>query len=154
MRLRSAVVAFLLACFAGGAQAATDLSGTWILNGEKGENLGMMAALDETLVIEQTAEQLTLAFTDVFGGNTTTRQVKYDLTGTTVDNVAPMGDAGKTRSTWVGDKLVTTWTTASAIPGTEIVRTETHALIDDGAMLTVTTERANRPNIVMVYEKQ
>ena len=154
MNFKSVVIAFLLVCFAGSVQAATDLSGTWELNGKKGENLGMMSALQETLVMVQTDELLTLDFTDVFRGNTTTRQVRLDLTGTSVDNKAAMGDPSKTASTWDGEKLVTTWTTASAIPGTEVVRTETHALADDGAVMTVTIERANKPNMVMVYEKQ
>ncbi len=154
MKLRNVLVLLLLVCIAGSVQAATDLSGTWELNGKKGENLGMMAALKETLVIVQTAEQMTFDFTDVFRGNTTTRQVKLDLTGVPVDNFAAMGDPSKTASTWVSGNLVTTWTTASAIPGTEVVRTETHALTDDGAVMTVTIERANKPNMVMVYEKQ
>jgi hypothetical protein len=153
MKLKSLVIALLLICFAGSAQAATDLSGTWVFNGKKGENLGMMAALEETLVVTQTAALLTIDFTDIFRGNTSTRQVKLDLTSTVADNLAAMGGKSKTKSTWDGDKLVTTWTTVNGV-GAEVVRTETHVLIDDGTGLTVTSERANKPNMVMVYEKQ
>ena len=153
MKLKHVIVALLLICFVGSVQAASDLSGTWVFNGKKGENLGMMAALEETLVVTQTAELLTIDFTDVFRGNTSTRQVKLDLTGTVADNLAAMGGKSKTASTWDGEKLVTTWTSINGV-GAEVVRTETHMLIDDGAGLTVTSERANKPNMVMVYEKQ
>lgn len=154
MKMRSVILVLLFVCLAGSAQAAADLSGTWVLDAKKGENLGMMAALEETLVVSQTNGQLTLDFTDVFRGNTTTRQVKLDLTGTAVDNFTAMGEPSKTESKWDGARLVTTWTTASAIPGTEVVRTETHTLTDEGSGLTVTIERANRPTMTMVYEKQ
>jgi len=154
MSLRSVVITLLFFCFVSSAQATTDFSGTWVMNAKMGENLGMMAALDETLVVVQTDSQLTFDFTDVFRGKTTTRQVRLNLTGAVVDNFAAMGDPSKTESNWAGDALVTTWTTASAIPGTEVVRTETHTLSADGATLTVTIERANRPTIVMAYEKQ
>jgi len=154
MSSRNVVLAILFCCFAAGAQAATDFSGTWVMNGKKGENLGMMSALNETLVVTQTDGQLIFDFTDVFRGKTSTRQVKLDLTGAAVDNFAAMGDPSKTESKWDGDKLVTTWTTASAIPGAEVVRTETHGLNADGTVMTVTIERANRPTMVLVYEKQ
>lgn len=153
MKFKSSVVAFLLICFAGSAQAATDLSGTWELNGKKGENVPMGGQFNQTIVITQTAELLTLDFTDVFQGDPTTRQIKFNLTGVTVDNLAPMIGPSKTTSKWDGEKLLTRWVTVNAT-GTEVVRTETHALIDDGAELTVTSERANKPTRVMVYEKQ
>ncbi len=148
------VFLLLLTGFAGSAQAATDFSGTWVMNTDQGENLGMMKALKETLIAEQTAGELTLKFIDIFQGNTTTREVKLDLGGNAVDNFAAMGDPSKTTSKWEGDSLVTTWVTAGAIPGTEVVRTETHVLDEEGSRLTVTIERANRPNMVLVYEKQ
>ena len=154
MQARLMVFLFMLFGFVGGVQAGTDFSGNWVMNTKLGENLGMMAALKETLTATQTAGQLTLDFIDVFQGNTTTRQVKLDLTGAVVDNFAAMGDPSKTASQWDGDKLVTTWTTAGAIPGTEVVRTGTHMLDDKGSSLTVTIERANRPTMILVYEKQ
>jgi len=153
MRFKSVMITFLLICFASVTHAATDLSGTWLLNGKKGENLGMMSALKETLVATQTADLLTFDFTDTFRGNTTTRQVNLDLTGAPADNLAAMGAQNTTVSTWEGEKLVTTWTSVNAV-GTEVVRTETHALTDDGTIMTVTIERANKPTMVMVYEKQ
>lgn len=154
MKMLRQIAFVLLVSFGMTAQAATDFAGTWVLNTKKGENLGMMAALEQTLVVAQTDVQMTLDFSNVFRGQTTTRKVTLDLGGTVVDNVAGMGDPSKTESKWDGEELVTTWTTASAIPGTEVKRTETHSLAEDGATLTVTSERASRPTMVMVYEKQ
>ncbi|MAF82793.1 MAG: hypothetical protein QGH93_03365 [Gammaproteobacteria bacterium] len=154
MKTRAMVFLLMLFGVVGSVQAETDFSGTWAMNTKLGENLGMMAALKETLTATQTAGQLTLDFIDIFQGKTTTRQVKLDLTGAVVDNFAAMGDPSKTASKWDGARLVTTWTTAGAIPGTEVVRTETHRLDDEGSSLTVTIERANRPTMILVYEKQ
>jgi hypothetical protein len=136
------------------AQSAPDLDGTWELNTEKGENLGMVAALKETLVVTQTAEQITVDFTDVFQGNTTTRQVSYDLSGEPVINYAAMGERSETVSKWIDNVLVTTWTSEGAIAGTEVVRTETRSLSEDGNIMTVTTARGERPAMVLVYERQ
>ena len=154
MKIIRLMMLLLFISFGTGALAATDFSGTWVLNTKKGENIGMMAALEQTLVVAQTDAKMTLDFSNVFRGQTTTRQVTLDLGGAVVDNVAGMGDPSKTESKWDGEKLVTTWTIASAIPGTEVIRTETHSLAGDGATLTVTSERASRPTMVMVYEKQ
>ncbi len=136
------------------AQNSPDFAGTWELNTEKGENLGMVAALKETLIVTQTAEQITLDFSDTFQGNTTTRQVSYDLSGEPVINYAAMGDRSETVSQWVDDALVTTWTSEGAIAGTEVVRTETRSLSDDGGVMTVATARGERPAMVLVYERQ
>ncbi len=136
------------------AQSPIDFSGTWVLNTKKGENLGMVAAIQETLVVTQTAEQLSLAFTDVFQGKTSTRQVTYDLGGKPVENYAAMGDRSETVSRWVDNQLVTTWTSEGAIAGTEVVRTETRAVSDDGQTMSVTSARGENPPMVMVYEKQ
>lgn len=136
------------------AQDGADFAGTWELNTKKGENLGMVAALKETLVVTQSAEQLTLDFSDIFQGNTTTRKVNYDLSGKAVINYAAMGDRSETVSKWVYDTLVTTWTSEGAIAGTEVVRTETRSLSDDGKIMTVATVRGERPAMVLVYERQ
>ncbi len=136
------------------AQNSPDFAGTWELNTEKGENLGMVAALKETLIVTQTAEQITLDFSDTFQGNTTTRQVSYDLSGEPVINYAAMGDRSETVSQWVDDALVTTWTSEGAIAGTEVVRTETRSLSEDGGVMTVATARGERPAMVLVYERQ
>jgi hypothetical protein len=136
------------------AQASPDFSGNWELNTKKGENLGMVAAIQETLVISQTADQLTIDFTDVFQGKTTTRQVIYDLAGETVANFAAMGDPSETVSKWIDDTLVTTWTSEGAVAGTQAVRTETRSLSEDADEMTVATARGDNPAMVLVYEKR
>jgi len=136
------------------AQEAVDFSGTWVLNVKKGENLGMVAAIQETLVVAQTGEEIKIDFTDVFQGNTTTRQVTYDLSGNPAENFAAMGDRSETVSKWVDADLVTTWTSEGAIAGTTVVRTETRTLMEEGQVMTVATARGEQPAMVLVYEKQ
>lgn len=136
------------------AQGVTDFSGTWVLNTKKGENLGMVAAIQETLLIAQSEDEMKIDFTDVFQGNTTTRQVTYSLTGDPVENFAAMGERSETISKWVEADLVTTWTSEGAIAGTTVVRTEIRKLTDDGQVMTVSTARGERPAMVLVYEKQ
>ena len=138
----------------GTTQDPADFSGTWELNVKKGENLGMVAAIKETVVISQTAGQLTIDFTDVFQGKTTTRQVNYDLAGEPVANFAAMGDPSETVSKWDGGALVTTWTSEGAVAGTEVVRTETRSLSANADEMTVATARGDNPAMVLVYEKQ
>jgi hypothetical protein len=153
--LRTASVLMLLgAATVTWAQAPADFGGTWALNTKKGENLGMVAALTETLAVTQTSGKLTLDFTDVFQGKTSTRQVTYDLSGAPVENFAAMGDPSKTVSRWEDQQLVTTWTSEGAIAGTEVVRTETRALSGEGKIMTVETLRGDNPPMILVYEKQ
>jgi hypothetical protein len=134
-----------------------DFRGTWILNTDRGGNLGMMKAVKETIVATQTADQIGFDMTDVFAGMTTTRTVTYDLSGTTVPNKAAMGAESETTSRWDGNTLVTTWAAEGAIAGTTSERTETRCLVDDGATLNVTMTRAGNPDIEaaiwFVYEK-
>ena len=153
MKARSILIGLVMICLAACAQAEADFSGTWVLNAKKGENLGMVAALQQTLVMTRMDEKLTLDYTNVFQGDATSRQVVLDLTGTAVENPAAMGDPSKTKSVWNGDDLVTTWSTEGAIPGTAVTRIETIALHDDGTM-SISTERANKPTMVLVYEKK
>ena len=135
------------------AEEAPDFSGTFEFDPKKGENLGMAAAIKETIVVTQTPETMVIDFTDVFQGNTTTRQVTYDLTGGPVENFAAMGDRAITVSQWSDGQLVSTWTMEGAIAGTEVVRTETRSLSEDGQTLTVETVRDDRPPMIMVYDR-
>lgn len=136
------------------AQEPSDFSGNWELNTKKGENLGMVAAVKETVVVSQTTERLMIDFTDVFQGKTTTRQVVFDLSGEPVVNFPAMGDRSETVSKWVDNKLITTWTSEGAVAGTEVVRTERRWLSADNNTMTVATARGDRPAMVLVYEKQ
>jgi len=151
MLLMVATLGLAATAFAGDTP---DFAGTWELNPKKGENLGMVAAVKETLVITQTADQLVIDYTDVFQGKTTTRQVSYDLSGAGAVNFAAMGDRSETVSTWDGDKLITLWTSEGAIAGTAVVRTETRSVAADGSSMTVATARGDNPPMVLVYEKQ
>lgn len=153
MRIFLALLCLALAGIAA-AQGTADFSGSWVLNTNKGENLGMVAAIQETLVVEQTQGELKVDFTDVFQGNTTTRQVTYDLSGKPVENFAAMGDRSETVSRWTESGLLTTWTSEGAIAGTQVVRTEIRTLSEDGNIMTVSTARGERPAMVLVYEKQ
>ena len=83
---RLAVLALTLG-MAATAAAAPDFNGTWVLNNSKGKNLGMVAAVKETVVIRQTAEQFTVDFSSTFMGSTTKRQVSYDLGGKPVTRI-------------------------------------------------------------------
>ena len=74
--------------------------------------------------------------------------------GKPVINYAAMGERSETVSTWVNDSLVTTWTSEGAIAGTEVVRTETRSLSEDGDSMMVATARGDRPAMVLVYERQ
>lgn len=155
---RHAPLLALLALLAStGLAVAADppgFAGTWVLNTDKGENLGMVAAVKETVKIAQTPEKMTIDFSSVFMGKTTLRTVTYDLTGKPVPNEGAMGDKADTVARWVDGKLVATWTGESAILGNKTVKTETRSLSADGKTMTVTNARDGKPPMVMVYEKQ
>jgi hypothetical protein len=130
-----------------------DFNGKWVLNTDRGENLGMMKAVKETIVATHTEDQIVFNMTDVFAGMTTTRTVTYDLNGAPMQNKAAMGAESETVTRWDDAKLVTTWTAEGAIAGTTTERTETRWLSDDGKTLTVSMSRADNPPIIFVYEK-
>ena len=145
--------------FAGGLTTALaanppGFAGTWVLNTDKGENLGMVSAIKETVTIVQTPQQMMLDFSSVFMGKTTLRKVTYDLSGKAVRNEGPMGDKADTVAKWVDGKLVVVWTGESAILGTKTEKTETRALSTDGKTMSVTSVRGTKPPMIMVYEKQ
>jgi hypothetical protein len=136
------------------AQSAPDFSGNWVLNNTKGKNLGMVAAIQETIAATQTADKLTLDFATTFQGNTTNRQVNYDLKGTPVQNEGPMADKAETVAKWDGSKLVVTWTAEGAVAGTKTVKTETRSLSADGKTMTVVNQRGSNAPMELVYEKK
>jgi hypothetical protein len=129
-------------------------AGTWVLNTKKGENLGMMSAVNETSKITQTPQQVKIESSAKFMGTTSERTVTYDLAGKTVNNEGPMGTRGDTVAKWDGARLVVTWTEPSAIPGSKVQKVESRVLSADGREMTVTTTRGTKPPMVMVYERQ
>lgn len=139
------MVSGLLAGVPALAGDATDFSGTWTLNNKKGANLGMVAMVKEDIAIRQDANSLVIDFTSRFMGNTTRRQVSYDLTGKPAENESAMGDRSETVARWDDGRLVVTWTSEGAIAGSKVVKTETRALSADGGTMTVTMERPGKP---------
>ena len=155
MRKISILLTYVLGLTLGAAaMAAPDFSGDWVFNNEKGENLGMVKSVKESVVIGQTAEKLTLDFTSTFMGSTTKRQVNYDLTGKPVPNQGAMGDKATTVARWDGDSLVVTWTSEGALPGSKNEKVETRTLSTDGKVMSVATARPNKPTMILVYEKK
>jgi len=133
--------------------APADFRGTWILNTDRGENLGMMKAVNETIVATQTEAQIVFDMTDVFAGMTSTRTLTYDLNGATMQNKAAMGAESETVTRWDNAKLVTIWTAEGAIAGTKTERTDTRWLSEGGKTLSVSMSRADNPAMLFVFEK-
>ncbi len=133
--------------------APADFRGTWILNTDRGENLGMMKAVKQTVVASQSEEGIVFSMANTFAGMDSSREISYDLGGKTSENNAAMGAASKTVSSWDGAKLVTIWTEEGAIAGTETERVETRWLSEDGKALSVSMVRGDNDPMVFVYEK-
>jgi hypothetical protein len=136
------------------AQPHANFSGTWALNVDKSRNLGMMASMQDTVSIEQTAAALTVHDRAVFQGRESTRETRIDLSGKPSTNAGPMGEPNETVAQWRGSTLVVTWTADGAVAGSKVVRTETRALSADGKTMTVESTRGATAPIVMVYDKR
>ncbi|MEO7386870.1 MAG: hypothetical protein ABIX37_08045 [Gammaproteobacteria bacterium] len=156
--LSSVVVLALLAVLLTGPQVLAagppSFAGTWVLNTKKGENLGMVSAITETVVITQTPAAMTLDVSSTFMGKTTVRQVNYDLDGKPVQNESAMGDKAETTAKWSGGKLSVVWLGEGAVAGSTTEKTESRELSADGKTMTVTSARGTKPAMVMVYERQ
>lgn len=138
---------------AAAAAGAPNFAGTWQINPVKSENLGMMAAVKQTLVITQSAGELKIAETSDFQGQKTERSVRYDLKGAPVVNDGAMGGKSTTVAKWEGDKLVVTWTTEGTVAGTQNVRTENRSLGADGKTMRVESLRGTNKPVVMVFDR-
>ncbi|MBM4221574.1 MAG: hypothetical protein FJ170_06490, partial [Gammaproteobacteria bacterium] len=114
-----AALAGLLLSLSALAAGNPDFSGNWVLNTDKGQNLGMVKAVDESIVVKQTAEKLVVDFSSKFMMKTTKRQVSYDLAGKPVPNEGAMGDKAQTVAKWADGKLVVTWTSEGAVAGSK-----------------------------------
>jgi hypothetical protein len=136
------------------AASAPDLSGTWVFNPAKSRNIGMMASAQLTSTVTQTDKLLTVEDISVFAGQKQTRVIRYDLTGTTVANEAPMGEKSQTTSHWSGGKLITSWVSDGAIAGTKVVRTETRYLSEDGKTLFLESSRNGKEPMVLVFDRK
>jgi hypothetical protein len=66
-----------------------------------------------------------------------------------------MAGPSETISKWEGEKVVTSWTSQSAVAGGDkVVRTETRSLSADGRTMTVESVRGSNSPVVMVFEKK
>ena len=154
MKMR--IIASLI-CFVGFAAFAAnmpDFSGKWNFNPGKSTNIGMMSDMKMTQTIKQSDASVDVTSDATFQGNNQQSKAHYDLTGKTASNNSPMVGPSETVSKWDGEKLVTTWTSAGAVAGTETVRTETWSLSPDGKTMTVESVRGSNPPVVMVFDKK
>jgi hypothetical protein len=135
------------------AAGAPDFTGTWLINPAKSQNLGMMAAVRQTITITQTGTEMTLAEASDFQGQKSERTVRYDLGGKPVTNEAAMGGKSETVARWDGARLVVTWTSEGTVAGTKNVRTEVRSLAADGKTMTVESIRGGNKPMVMVFDR-
>jgi hypothetical protein len=149
-----AIGAFLVATAGLNGQTTPNFTGKWTLNTGTSKNLGMMAALQDTLTIAQTPTELVIKDDSSFQGQQSSRELRYNLTGRATINEGPMGDRNETVARWVAGKLVATWTRDGAIAGTKSVMTETRSLSDDGKTMTVESARGPNAALVMVFDKR
>jgi hypothetical protein len=152
--LRSLVIVAVLGVSGLNVSAATDFSGTWVMNASKSQNLGMMSTMQITLKIEQSQNSLKVLETSKFNGQEQTRELRYDLSGKAAANSGPMGDPNETITKWAGNTLETTWTQEGAVAGTKVVRTETRWLSDGGKSMSDQYVRGANPPMIIVFEKQ
>ncbi len=148
----AALVCFLAVALL--AQNAPNFSGSWKFNPGKSSNIGMMAQVEMTSRIQQSSSSLDITSHSRFQGEERDIKIHYDLTGKPAMNESPMGGPAETASKWAGGKLVTTWTSAGAVPGSKVVRTETRWLSPDGKVMTMESTRGNGPSMVQVFDKE
>jgi hypothetical protein len=154
MRLKRSAWMILLAAAWAFAAAPTDFSGTWELNAAKSQNIGMMAQMKMTMTIQQSAAALDAETHANMGGQDNVSNMHLDLNGKPITNEMPMSGPSETVTKWDGKKLVTTWTSQSAVAGSTTVRTETRSLSADRKTLTVESVRGTNAPLVMVFEKK
>jgi hypothetical protein len=137
------------------AQKQSNFSGSWQFNPEKSKNVGMMSQMKMTQIIEQSDSSLDITTHTTYQGRDEDSKTHYDLTGKPATNESPMGGPSETISKWDGSKLVTTWTSESAIAGgPKVVRKETRSLSPGGKTMTVESARGSNPATVMVFDKK
>lgn len=155
MKMTMFILALCLAATGAFAQKHSDFSGAWQFSPEKSKNLGMMAQMKMTLTVEQTDVSLDTTTHTTYQSRDEDSKTHYDLTGKPATNESPMGGPSETISKWDGAKLVTTWTSESAVAGgPKVVRKETRSLSTDGKTMTLESVRGSNPAVVMVFDKK
>ena len=155
MKTTMFILALCLMATGAFAQKHSDFSGAWQFNSEKSKNVGMMLQMKMTQSIEQSDLALDTTTHATYQGRDENSKTHYDLTGKAATNESPMGGPGETVSKWDGGKLVTVWTSESAVAGgPKVVRKETRSLSPDGKTMTVESVRGSNPAVVMVFDKK
>jgi hypothetical protein len=154
--MKSSVFALVcLVTVAAFAAKRSDFGGSWEFNPGKSKNVGMMMQVKMTDSIQQTDSALDETAHSVFQGSDQEMKTHYDLNGKPANNDSPMEGPSETVSKWDGDRLVTTWTSQSAVAGgPKVVRTETRSLSPDGSSMTIESVRGSNPPVVMVFDKK
>jgi hypothetical protein len=154
LRTALTVAIALGASFHAFAFSSVDFSGTWVFNPERSKNIGVMSDMKLTTVIEQSADELLQKIDTTMMGQQQQQQVRFDLNGKPVSNETPMGEKSETVSKWEGPKLISTWKTPGAVPGTMKTSIETRYLSPDKKMMYVESSRTGKPPVVMAYDKK
>lgn len=155
MKVKLLISMLCLMVVAAFAAKHTDFSGSWQFNPEKSKNIGMMSQMKMTQTIEESDSSLDITTHTTFQGRDEDSNTHCDLTGKPATNESPMGGPSETVTKWDGVKLVTTWTSESAVAGgPKVVRNETRSLSADGKTMTVESVRGSNPTILMVFEKK
>jgi len=148
------VLATLFTLVASVANAGgVDFSGRWNFDAAQSQNIGMMAQATVVSTITQTATTLSVADHSVFGGRSMDDHTAYDLTGAPAQNLSKMTGAGTTHSRWNGNRLVTEWDSAGAVPGSTVTRIETRYLSQDGRTMFIESSRPGKATIVMAFDR-
>jgi hypothetical protein len=126
-----------------------------LFNTDKSKNIGMMAQMKMIETVEQSDSSLEVTTHTTFQGRDEDSKTHLDLTGKPATNESPMGGPSETVSKWDRGKLVTTWTSESAVAGgPKVVRIETRSLSADGKTMTVESVRGSNAPVVTVFEKK
>jgi hypothetical protein len=156
MKIKLTIATLCLLVSAAFAATGSDFSGSWQFNPEKSKNIGMMSQMKMTQDIQQSTSSIDATTHTAFNGRDEDNKTHLDLTGKPATNPSPMGGPSETVSKWDGAKLVTIWTSESAIAGgPKVVRTEIWSLSPDGKTLTIESVRSSRPAaVVMVFDRK
>jgi len=155
MRCKQVIALLWVMVAAAFAAQHSDFSGSWQFSPEKSKNVGMMSQMMMMQSIKQSETALDVTMRTTFQGRNDDGKTHYDLTGKPATNESPMGGPAETVTKWQADKLVTIWTSESAVAGgPKVVRTETRFLSSDGKTMTVESVRGANPPLVMVFEKK
>lgn len=155
MKLKHLILTLVLTAGAAFASDHANFSGSWQFNPEKSKNIGMMSQMKMIQTISQSDTALDVTTHTNFQGQDQESNTHYDLSGKSATNESPMGGPADTLAKWNAGKLVTTWTSESAVAGgPKVVRTETRSLSPDGKTMTIESVRGSNSAVVMVFEKK